>query len=80
MTNIAEGFVRRSNKGFIQFLFIAISSNAEVQSYLYIALDRKYFDRKIFEKIYNQTIKVSAMISGLIKYLLEKQPSKGLKR
>ena len=42
MANIAEGFVRRSNKGFVQFLFIAMSSSAEVQSHLYIAVDQGY--------------------------------------
>ena len=40
MANIAEGFIRRSNKEFIQFLFIAMSSAAEVQSHLYVALDQ----------------------------------------
>ena len=42
MANIAEGFVRRSNKEFVQFLFIAMSSSAEVQSHLYIAVDQGY--------------------------------------
>ncbi|NIM89926.1 MAG: four helix bundle protein [Candidatus Aminicenantes bacterium] len=42
MANIAEGFSRRSNNEFIQFLFFAISSAAEVQSHLYIALDQEY--------------------------------------
>jgi len=34
MANIAEGFIRRSSKEFTQFLFIAMSSAAEVQSHL----------------------------------------------
>jgi len=32
MSNIAEGFSRKSNKEFIQYFFIAKSSAAEVQS------------------------------------------------
>jgi len=39
MANIAEGFTRRSDKEFIQFLYIAMASTAEVQSHLYVALD-----------------------------------------
>ena len=44
MSNIAEGFSRRSSKEFIQFLFISKSSAAEVQSQLYVALDQNYND------------------------------------
>ena len=73
MANIAEGFVRRSNKEFIQFLFIAMSSSAEVQSHLYIAVDQKYLSKETFESIYNQADKTARIISGLIKYLHTKQ-------
>jgi four helix bundle protein len=37
MGNIPEGFVRRSNREFIQFLFISVSSSAELQSHMYVA-------------------------------------------
>jgi len=40
MSNIAEGFSRKSNKEFIQYLFISKNSAAEVQSQLYVALDQ----------------------------------------
>ena len=73
MANIAEGFVRRSNKEFVQFLFIAMSSSAEVQSHLYIAVDQGYLLKDIFESIYEQANKTARIISGLIKYLRTKQ-------
>lgn len=73
MANIAEGFVRRSNKEFIQFLFVAMSSAAEVQSHLYIALDQGYVSKDTFESIYQQANKTARIISGLITYLLAKQ-------
>jgi len=53
MANIAEGFARRSNKEFVQFLFIAISSSAEVQSHLYIAVDQGYVSKETFDSICN---------------------------
>jgi len=67
--NIAEGSGSASNKEFIQFLFIAMSSAAEVQSHLYTALDQDYINRKEFNKIYDQADKTARMISNLIKYL-----------
>ncbi len=75
MANIAEGFVRRSSKEFVQFLFIAMSSSAEVRSHLYIAVDQGYLSKDTFESIYEQADKVGRIISGLIKYLRTKQTS-----
>lgn len=72
MANIAEGFIRRSDKEFIQFLFIAMSSAAEVQSHLYIALDQGYVDQKQFDDMYTQANKTAMIISGLLKYLRTK--------
>ena len=69
MANIAEGFIRRSNREFIQFLFIAMSSSAEVQSHMYVALDQGYVSQEKFDEIYNQAEKASKLISGLINYL-----------
>jgi four helix bundle protein len=42
MHNIAEGFDSGSNPEFIRFLKLARRSASEVQSELYLALDRKY--------------------------------------
>lgn len=73
MGNIPEGFVRRSNREFTQFLFIAMSSAAEVQSHLYVALDQNYINQTTFDDIYSQADKTARIISGLIKYLRTKQ-------
>ena len=75
MANIAEGFVRRSSKEFIQFLFVAMSSAAEVQSHMYIAVDQGYVSKDTFESIYDQANKTARITSGLIKYLRTKQTS-----
>jgi len=69
MANIAEGFTRKSNKEFIQYLFISKSSAAEVQSHLYVALDQGYVTQNDFESIYAQADVVARMDSGFIKYL-----------
>jgi four helix bundle protein len=69
MANIAEGFSRKSNKEFIQFLFISKASAAELQSHLYIALDQQYIDRSSFDDLYADADKVQRQISNLIKYL-----------
>jgi four helix bundle protein len=69
MSNISEGFSRKSNREFIQFLYISKSSAAEVQSEVYVALDQEYITQEDFDNIYNQADIVSKMDSGFIKYL-----------
>jgi len=69
MLNIAEGFARRTNKEFAQFLFVAHGSVAEVQSALYVALDQHYVSTDAFSILYKQCTEISQMLTGLIKYL-----------
>lgn len=69
MLNIAEGFGRRTNKEFIHFLEISHASCSEIQSALYIAIDRKYISDSEFESLYSQCDEISKMTMGLIKYL-----------
>jgi four helix bundle protein len=71
MGSIPEGFARRSNKEFIQYLFISLSSAAELQSHFYVALDQKYITQETFDSIYKQSEKVGRMDSNLITYLRE---------
>ena len=78
MSNIAEGFSRRTTKEFIQFLFIAKGSAAEVQSQLYIALDQGYINQERFNELYSKSDEVARLLSGFIQYLLraERQTQK----
>ena len=69
MSNIAEGFDRGGNKEFIQFLYIAKGSAAEVKSQLYVALDAGYITKSIFQNIYNQANTTAQLIGGFIRYL-----------
>jgi len=73
MSNIAEGFSRRSGKEFVQYLFISKSSATEVQSEAYVALDQGYINQDTFNTIHEQAEKVSKLNSGLITYLLKSQ-------
>jgi four helix bundle protein len=69
MSNIAEGFNRRSTKEFINFLIIAKASTFEVQNDLYIALDLNYIKEEDFQADYNCAQKIAMSINKLITYL-----------
>ena|SRR6266567_1971266 len=69
MNNIAEGYERKGNKEFVKFLYIAKGSCAEVRSMLYLALDLHCINKDEFEKMYQQAIEISRMLSGLVKTL-----------
>ncbi len=69
MANIVEGYGRRSDKEFSNFLNIAHGSIAETQSHLYIALDLSYLGETDFNKIYVLLDEVSRMIMGLTQHL-----------
>jgi len=68
MSNIAEGFDRRTTKEFKNFLVISRASVSEVQNDLYISLDLNYINNEDF-KTYYYAQKIAKLINGLITYL-----------
>ena len=65
--NVAEGFERKSQKEFIQYLHIALGSTAEVRSMLYLAVRLGYLPPEQQEKLLSATTEVSRLIAGLLK-------------
>src|SRR5688572_16666604 len=69
IANIAEGFGRRSDKEFANFLNMAHGSAAECQSHLYVALDLGYVSQPQFDALYLAFEECSKMIIGLSHHL-----------
>ena len=69
MANIAEGFGRRSDKEFANFLNMAHGSVSETQSHLYVALDLHYTDQVTFTKLYELLDEISRMTLALAQRL-----------
>ena len=69
MNNIAEGFERQSDKEFKQFLYIAKGSSGEVRSMLSLAFELRYITASDFEKLTQQVVSISKLLSGFIKSL-----------
>jgi four helix bundle protein len=69
MNNIAEGFERKSNNEFRQFLFIAKGSCGELRSMLILAKELNYINEKEFKTLFVEAEQISKLISGLIKTL-----------
>ncbi|MBS1640196.1 MAG: four helix bundle protein [Bacteroidetes bacterium] len=67
--NIAEGSTGQTNPEFKRFLSIALRSNIEVVSCIYIAKKRNIISEIDFENIYNKCEEILVMINGLIKSL-----------
>lgn len=76
MHNIAEGFDSGTDPEFIRFLKIARRSASEVQSELYLALDRKYINPNGLKTAYDLATEAKRLINGMIAYLRKQSQSR----
>lgn len=67
-SNIAEGSARQGNKEFIHFLHMALSSSAELDTQLIIALNLNYISKEKYSFLTNQLTEIGKMLNGLINY------------
>ena len=70
MNNIAEGFERKGDKQFRNFLTIAKGSCGELRSMLYLAQELKYISDQDFKRFYSLSIEISKLVTGFIHSLV----------
>lgn len=69
MSNIAEGFERRTNSDFRHFLYIAKASCGETRSLLVVVSDLRLLSEDNSKKLTKEVVEISKLLSGLIKTL-----------
>src|SRR5690606_16216856 len=67
-SNIAEGAARQTTREFIQFLYIASGSCAELDTQLIIGMNLGYIKENQYNEIIKNVEEIGKMISGLINY------------
>lgn len=68
-SNIAEGAARNQYKEFIQFLYIALASGAEIETQLIISKMLGFIADEKSQELINELNSISRMIQGLIKQI-----------
>lgn len=67
-SNIAEGAARKSDKEFVQFLYIALGSLVELDTQLIIGSNLEYINKEKFNTFQQQLDEIGKMLNGLISY------------
>lgn len=69
VSNIAEGFSRRTKADKRQFFQIALGSLTEVQSQMLLARDLGYLKPEDFSPAFDSSRRIHKLVNGLIGYL-----------
>jgi len=67
-SNIAEGAARKSDKEFVQFLYVALGSLVELDTQLLIASNLDYLENEKYIILQSQLDEIGKMLNGLISY------------
>jgi four helix bundle protein len=73
MSNLAEGFERKTRREFAHFLIYAKGSTGELRCQLYIALDLQYISLVEFKAAHDLAVSISQQLANFIKYLSNSQ-------
>lgn len=68
---IAEGYTRRNRKEYIQSLYIARSSTAELETQLLITHKLGYLDKKSYKTVSSLLEEVAKLLSSIVSKLRE---------
>lgn len=71
-SNIAEGYGRKSSKGYNQFLSIAYGSSLELETQFLLATDLGFIDKNTNQEILNSIIEIQKMLSSIISKIKQK--------
>ena len=67
--NIVEGSARKNRKEYLQFLYIAISSLAEVNYYIRFTRELEYLDTNDYKELWAKSQESLRTLQGLIAYI-----------
>jgi len=72
VSNIAEGYGRKTIPDYTRALYMAYGSNCELETQILLSADLGYIKEKDFDKLQNDIGAVERMLKALIKSLQEK--------
>jgi four helix bundle protein len=67
--NIVEGSARKHESEYVQFLYIALSSLAELGYYIKFAREVGYVTVKVYERLFSAQEQTAKTLRGLINYI-----------